>query len=113
MQFLIKNQEKIKEGVLGKEYELSLVFATPALSRKLNRIYRGKDKSTNVLAFPLSKTSGEIFIDKTTARKEYKNFGMTFEKFVKFLFIHGLLHLKGMRHGDRMEKEKTKILSIF
>ena len=105
--------KKIKDAVLGKEYELSLVFASSTLSRKLNRIYRGKDKPTNVLAFPLSKTSGEIFIDKTTARKEYKNFGMTFEKFVKFLFIHGLLHLKGMQHGDRMEKAETKLLKKF
>ncbi|MEK9171906.1 MAG: rRNA maturation RNase YbeY [Patescibacteria group bacterium] len=95
-----KNLEKIKNKVLGINYELSLVFASDALTRRLNRIYRGIDKPTNILAFPLSKTSGEIFINRSRA----KPFS------VKYLFIHGLLHLKGMGHGDTMEQAEKKIL---
>jgi len=94
-----KNFDKIKNKVLGNDYELSLVFASDALTRRLNRTYRGIDKSTNVLAFPLSKTSGEIFINRARA----KPFS------VKYLFIHGLLHLKGMRHGDTMERTEKKL----
>lgn len=95
-----KNFEQIKNKVLGSNYELSLVFASDALTWRLNRIYRGIDKPTNVLAFPLSKTSGEIFINRSRA----KPFS------VKYLFIHGLLHLKGMRHGDTMERAEKKLL---
>ncbi len=101
----------LKNAVLSKKYELSLVFADKKLSRKLNRTYRGKDKPTNVLSFPLSKTSGEIFIDLETAKLEAKKFEMSFTNFVKYLYIHGLLHLKGMEHGDTMEKAEKKLLN--
>ncbi|OHA89464.1 MAG: rRNA maturation RNase YbeY [Candidatus Zambryskibacteria bacterium RIFCSPHIGHO2_02_FULL_43_14] len=96
-----KNFEKIKNKVLGSDYELSLVFASDTLTRRLNRTYRGIDKPTNVLAFPLSKTSGEIFINRTRA----KPFS------VKYLFIHACLHLKGMEHGDTMEQAEKKLLN--
>lgn len=95
-----KNFERIKNKVLGSDYELSLVFASDTLTRRLNRTYRGIDKPTNILAFPLSKTSGEIFINRSRA----KPFS------IKFLFIHGLLHLKGMKHGDTMEQAEKKLL---
>ena len=103
--------EKILEEVLGNEYELSLVFVGPSLSQKLNNTYRGKNNPTNILSFPLSKKSGEIFIDLTTASKEFKKFEMSFLKFITYLFIHGLLHLKGMQHGDTMERREKKLLN--
>lgn len=101
----------IKRQILGDKYELSLVFCGGALSRRLNRTLRGKDRATNVLSFPLSKTSGEIFIDLSKARQELKKFDMNLPKFVAYLFIHGSLHLKGMSHGDKMEKLEHKILN--
>jgi ssRNA-specific RNase YbeY (16S rRNA maturation enzyme) len=98
-----RDADKIKGAVLGKDYELSLVFCTDSLSRKLNRIYRSKDKPTNVLAFPLSENSGEIFINT-------KRLG----KFTALeLYIHALLHLKGMRHGAKMEHEEKRFLKLF
>ena len=100
----------LKNKVLPRDYELSLVFVDSNFSRKLNRTYRGKNKSANILSFPLSNKCGEIFIDLITARKEMKKFNMSFKKFVTYLFIHGLLHLKGMRHGDTMEKAEQKLL---
>ena len=51
----------IKDEILGEPFELSLVFCGSALARSLNRQYRLKDKVGNVLSFPLSKQSGEIF----------------------------------------------------
>ena len=101
---------RLKNTVLGKRYELSLVFADKNLSRKLNKTYRKKDQPTNVLSFSLSKMVGEIFIDLETVKKEAEKFEMSFQKFVTFLFIHGLLHLKGMRHGDTMEKKELRLL---
>src|SRR3989344_4845180 len=95
---------RLKNTVLGRDFELSLVFTDNTFSRRLNATYRGKNKPTNVLSFPISKKSGEIFIDLVTAKKEAKTFEMSFQKFVTFLFIHGLLHLKGMRHGATMEQ---------
>lgn len=103
--------EKIADEVLGNKFEVSLVFIGSAASRKLNRTYRGKDKPTNVLSFPLSENSGEIFIDLGRAEQELDKFGMHKRKFVAYLFIHACLHLKGMEHGDRMEKLESKILN--
>ena len=104
---------KIKNACLGEHYELSLVFIDNKLSRKLNKTYRQKDNPTNILSFPLSKKSGEIFIDLAQAKKEAKSFGQTFPNFIGFLFIHGLLHLKGMQHGSTMEKAESKLRKKF
>lgn len=103
----------MKDAVLGKSYELSLVFVSRAEMRRLNRLYRGKDASTDTLSFPLSKTSGEIFMNIEEARKEAKKFGRNPKNFLAFLFIHGLAHLKGMRHGSRMESFERKYCARF
>jgi rRNA maturation RNase YbeY len=121
--FSIKNMTKgrlpslpfsdIKNAVLGQEYELSLVFAPSSLSHKLNKTYRDKDKPTNVLSFPLSKNSGEIFIDTTKAKTEAVKFNRNFKNYIGLLFIHGLFHLKGLDHGSTMDKEEEKIRALF
>ena len=105
-----KKYTRLKNTVLGRSYDLSLVFIDKTKSRKLNQIYRKKNKPTNVLSFPISEEMGEIFIDRETSRRETGKFGMTFEEFIDFLFIHGLLHLKGMQHSDKMEKAEKKLL---
>ncbi len=104
---------EIKNEILGKKYELSIVFCSNGLSKKLNRIYRGKDRPTNVLSFSLEKTSGEIIIDLKKAQKESALFGEKFPNFVGYLFIHGLLHLKGLSHGRTMEAKEQKIRKMF
>lgn len=105
--------ERIKNNVLSKDYELSLVFIGSAKSRALNKKYRKKDKATNILTFPLSKIEGEIFITPEVARRDAKKFDMKESDFIVYLFIHGLLHLKGLRHGDKMEKEEEKLKKKF
>lgn len=105
--------DKIKNHILGGGYELSLVLTDKRRSRYLNRTYRGTNKPTNVLSFPLSPDSGEIFIDLETAEKEAPIFGKSFSNFVAYLFIHGLLHLSGEKHGGKMDNEEIKILKKF
>lgn len=116
--FSIKNTTKgrppslpfaqIKNSVLGKKYELSVVFVGDNISKKLNLSYRGKNKPTNVLSFPLGNNQGEIFINLKKARVEAKEWNMTFTNFVGLLFIHGLFHLKGMEHGDEMDRSEQE-----
>ena len=95
----------IKNKVLGKDYLLSLVFIGAKKSQKLNLTYRGKNKPTNILSFPLSKFSGEIFICLDIIKKEAMPVG--------FLFIHGLLHLKGYSHSSTMERAESKLRKKF
>ena len=104
---------RLKEAILGKEYELSVAIVTPRESHKLNRTYRQKNKPTNVLSFPFDKNSGELVLDVKTATADAPNFGMTPKKFLLFLVIHGMLHLKGFDHGSTMERHEKKFLKIF
>lgn len=104
---------EIKDKALGKKYSLSLVFIGDKKSQELNNAYRGKNNPTNCLSFSLDKNSGEIFINLSKAKKEAKNFDRKFDNFVAFLFIHSLMHLKGMDHSSTMEKAEEKIRKIF
>ncbi len=104
---------EIKRSVLGNSYELSLQLIGDKRSRSLNRTYRKKDYPTNVLSFPLSKTLGEIYIAMPRVQIEAKKFDMTPTEFTGYLFIHGMLHLKGHPHGATMEKLESKYMRAF
>lgn len=105
--------KKAKSEILGKNYSLSLVFASNSLSKKLNTVYRGKKSPADILSFPLAKDEGEVFINPTVARKNAGKFGRKFENFLKFLLIHALCHLKGMKHSSKMENEEKKFRKKF
>ncbi len=104
---------RIKDEAMGKNYSLSLVFVGERRSRKLNRTYREKDKSTNILSFPLDKMTGEIFICLAVARRQAKSFERSFDNFIAFLFIHGCMHLKGFDHGSTMDRAEAKLRKKF
>ena|SRR3989344_5288194 len=95
--------KRIKEAVLGKRYDLSLALVGKAESRALTRKTKHKDKVSNVLAFPLSKDSGEIIICP----------GGSGPYTPAYLFIHGLFHLRGFQHGVTMERAEDQILARF
>ena len=103
----------MKDAILGKKYDLSLVIITSSEMKKLNLAYRNKIGSTDILSFPIDKDSGEIFISLKETEAEAKKFDRTFENFIQFLFIHGCTHLKGMTHGSRMESEERKFRKLF
>ena len=104
---------KMKDAILGKSYDLSVAFVTKKEIQKLNRIYRKIDKPTDVLSFSLGKTEGEILICEEVARKNAAAFLRAYPGYLRFLFIHAMLHLKGMRHGSRMEAKEAQWLKKF
>ncbi len=101
--------EMMKNKILGKKYELSLVFIGDHLSKKLNNKYRNKNTSTNILSFPIENDSGEIFINLNQSKKDASCFKKSYNDFVRLLFIHGCLHLVGYKHGKKMEIEEIKM----
>ncbi len=105
--------QEMKDHYLGKDYELSLVFCSKKTMRTLNFTTRQKDYATNILSFPLSDTSGEIFICLPVCKKQHKEFDRTFNNFIAFLFIHGLVHLNGHDHGDTMDDEEAAMRKKF
>ena len=98
----------IKKDILGEKFELSIVFVTEKQSQEFNNKYRNKNNPTNILSFPLSKTEGEILICPNIVKTQLKDFDRNFGEMLGFLVIHGMLHLKGMEHGAKMERAEKK-----
>ena len=103
----------IKNKVLGKNYDLSLVIIGDKLSKKINKKYKNREKSASVLGFPISKTEGEIFINLAKAKRQSEALKLKTKNFATYLFIHAVLHLKGFSHSSKMESEEKKILRRF
>lgn len=103
---------KIADHVLP-DWDISLVFVGPAKALDLNKKLRGKTYIPNVLSYAVGEKNGEIFICLQEAEKQAPQHGMDGRTFVLYLFIHGLLHLKGWAHGARMEKWEQKLLARY
>jgi probable rRNA maturation factor len=95
------------------DWDISLVFVGPKKAQELNMQLRKKSYTPNVLSYSLGEKSGEVFICLTEAEKQAPSHGMSSREFVLFLFIHGLLHLKGWAHGSTMERCERKLVAQF
>jgi rRNA maturation RNase YbeY len=94
-------------------WDISLVFVGPTRARALNERMRGKIYVPNVLSYALDEKSGEIIICLREAEKQASSYGMDERTFVLYLFIHGVLHIKGWAHGARMEECERNLLTRF
>jgi probable rRNA maturation factor len=99
--------------VLGlNKAELSIALVSDAQIRRLNKLYRNKDKPTDVLSFPIGEKVedwlilGDIVISVDTAKRQAKEFGYSLEEELKRLLVHGLVHLLGYDHELGGEEEK-------
>ena len=104
---------KVLHAALPKKFaahtcEVSILFTTDAKIRQLNRDWRGKDKPTNVLSFPLSPPQhlGDIVLALQTIRREATNENKTLDAHVAHLLVHGLLHLLGYDHETEADHAK-------
>jgi probable rRNA maturation factor len=83
--------------------EVTVLLTTDAAIRKLNRNFRGKDKSTDVLSFPAEgigaeEIAGDLAISVPTALRQAVEQGHPLSTEIKVLILHGLLHLAGYDH---------------
>jgi probable rRNA maturation factor len=87
--------------------------------RKLNKTYRGKDKSTNVLSFPSGEPAagkratrplGDIAIALGTVKREAKAQGKTVNDHLMHLMVHAVLHLLGYDHESDPDAEEMEAL---
>jgi len=100
--------EKMKIDILGRRYMLEVSFVGVTRAKHINARSRQKSYAPNVLSFPYTKTHGEIVICPQIAKREAAQYGMTYCGYLGFLFVHGLLHLKGYDHGVAMETLEKK-----
>ena len=122
--------------------EFSVAFVSDRRMKELNRFFRGKDSTTDVLSFPheadefdsgafagdadqptvpegvMPTFLGDIVISVEQAARQAEENGLTLENEIKQLILHGLLHLCGYDHEtddgemDRRELELRKKLAI-
>lgn len=96
---------------MSGKYEVNVTFSDNEQIRELNRQFRNKDKSTDVLSFPLGEDGvfdlnpetgclqlGDIVISMETAIEQANTYGHTLEREVAFLTVHSMLHLLGYDH---------------
>jgi probable rRNA maturation factor len=97
--------------------EVSVKFTSDAEVRALNAAWRGKDKATNVLSFPMAATPeeapmlGDIVLAAGVCAREAAEKSVAVETHATHLVVHGMLHLLGYDHetGDDDAEEMEAI----
>jgi probable rRNA maturation factor len=104
----------------NSERSLGVRFAGDREMRRVNRDFRGKDKTTDVLSFPGDPEDGghlgDILISVPTARRQAEAAGHPVERELKVLLLHGLLHCMGYDHetdDGAMERLERKLRRIW
>lgn len=85
---------------------VSILFTNDEAIQELNKQYRNKDKATDVLSFPamphqhpeMAPMLGDIVISVDTAARQAQDIGQPLTTELRFLVLHGLLHLMGYDH---------------
>jgi probable rRNA maturation factor len=86
---------------------VTVAFVSDRLMRELNRRWRGRRGTTDVLSFPAGReefegaegaTLGDVVVSVEQAERQAAEQGLSFENEVEQLILHGLLHLCGYDH---------------
>ena len=98
-----------------KNISVSAVATDDEAVRRLNREYRGKDVTTDILSFYEYRSKkalreeqseeiflGEIIFSVPFIERSAVEDGVSLEREMSFIVSHGILHLLGFRHGERM-----------
>lgn len=93
--------------------EVSVLFCGDARMRTLNRRYRRRDSSTDVLAFPAGETEGgllgDIVVSVPYAARQARRRREPLSREIDRLLVHGFLHLLGYDHEtDRGEMDELE-----
>ena len=118
-------REAIKKTLLYEGFdsdaEVSVTLCSGEYIRKLNKEYRNKDSSTDVLSFPMYDfyseevpeeegplALGDIVLNIERAKEQAKEIGNTFIEEAAFLTIHSTLHLLGYDHERSEEDDEAQ-----
>jgi probable rRNA maturation factor len=101
--------------------ELSIVLADDALVHALNRQWRGQDKPTNVLSFPVApqrlapgapRLLGDVVLAFETLAAEAAAQDKPLAHHLRHLVVHGVLHLVGFDHEAAGEAARMEALEV-
>jgi len=105
-----------KYKFLNKKVTFTLLLSNNKNIKKLNKVFRKKNKSTDILSFPLDKKIkikkntylGDIIISYNYLDKPKSQDLKSFKEKVAKILIHGFLHLLGFDH--KKNKDYSKML---
>lgn len=109
----------------GLAGDVNVLVTSNAKIRSLNHRFRGKDKATDVLSFPVLPASfygetahfaGDIAISAEIAAANAAQFGHTVNEEVKILILHGILHLAGFDHerdNGTMARKEAQLRQVL
>ena len=105
----------LKVENLDENVEVSVSFVGDEEIRDLNRDYRGVDKSTDVLSFPMddefiivSRILGDVIINTRRVMEQAKELGHSNERELSYLTVHSILHLLGYDHMEDEDKREMR-----
>jgi len=117
-------------GLGARSVELGIRLTNDAEVRALNAEWRGKDKATNVLSFPMAEPDelddqsadgpelmlGDIVLARGVCAAEAADKAISIEAHASHLLVHGTLHLLGYDHDDDesatdMEQREVRALA--
>lgn len=94
---------------------ISLALVGDKKMRELNKSYRGREGTTDVLSFEINEPSeegvlwlGEVVVNRDKAREQARELGHSFEEEVAELVKHGALHLLGKHHPENEADRRSR-----
>lgn len=97
-----------------KKSLFDIIFIDDEEMHKMNKEYRGIDRTTDVLSFalndnkhinPVLNSLGDIFISIPKMKEQAKEYGHSEKRELSFLAVHGMLHLLGYDHMEKCDEE--------
>ena len=112
---------RLRRETRRTRWGVTLLLASDAEVRRLNRLFRGKDRTTDVLSFPARGELepgrphlGDLAVSVPQARRQARRARWTLEEELSLLVTHGFLHLLGYDHekdeGEMKRLEETLLL---
>ncbi len=113
--------EKVLKAAPANGAGVTVAFVSDRTMRELNKRWRGKGETTDVLSFPAGQvefekiegvTLGDVVISVEQAARQAGEHGLSFENEVEQLILHGVLHLCGYDHetdGGEMNRLEVRL----
>jgi len=107
-----------------KDKTATIAFVSDWKIRRLNKTFRGKNSTTDVLSFPFETDEfdkdennlGDVIISVEQARKQASENNLDFDAEIKQLILHGILHLCGFDHetdGGEMNHRELELRELL
>lgn len=114
-----------EEGLESSKLIITITLTTPKNIQKINQKYRGIDKETDVLSFPMFQKDelakkiqnndfkhedilGDIIISIEKVEEQAKEYEHSFERELSYMLVHGFYHLIGYDHIKEEDKIKMR-----